>query len=120
VREVLLEGNSDIVTLDYVNKGALHPDPMPRVGPNYKKILPLERYCLNTETGRIKKGKSWIKSLGVRKCCEIDFRIIDPDLSYTDLARYDRQGRDLIRSKKIELRDFEISEFRILENSFPY
>lgn len=117
---VKLESNPNIVWLDYINKGALNPDPMPRIGPNYKSVMALNRYLLNRETGKIKKGKRWLLLKGVRKCCKIDFAVIDPQLEYKDKYGNKKYGKSLIKSKKIDLKSYHYSEFRSIYNCLPY
>ena len=116
----VIELNPNIVWLDYINKGALNPDPMPRMGPTYKNVMALNRYLLNRETGKIKKGKHWLLFNGVRKCCEIDFAIIDPQLEYKDKSGNTFSGKSLVKSKKIDLNSFHYNEFKSIYNCLPY
>ncbi|MBL6668417.1 MAG: hypothetical protein ISP69_07045 [Crocinitomicaceae bacterium] len=119
-KTVILELNPNIVWLDYINKRALNPDPMPRMGPTYKNVMALNRYLLNRETGKIKKGKHWLLFNGVRKCCEIDFAIIDPQLEYKDKSGNTFSGKSLVKSKKIDLNSFHYNEFKSIYNCLPY
>ena len=119
-KKVVLDLNQNIVALDYMNKGALNPDPMPHMGPNYQKVMALNRYQMDRKTGKIKKGKHWISLKGIRKCCEIDFAIIDPHLLYKDKAGNQFSGESLIRKRKLELSQFHYYEFKSIFESLPY
>jgi hypothetical protein len=118
-KEILLVGNPNIVTLHYINKGALNPDPMPRLSPSYSNIIPRNRYLLNTKNGEIKKGKNWLFWRGIRYCSHIDFRVVDPQKSYTARDGQTFLGKEIIQKKRLpKTVDPEI--FQSLANSLPY
>lgn len=119
-KKVVLDLNQNIVTLDYMNKGALNPEPMPRIGPRYQNVMALNRYQMDRKTGKIKKGKYWISLKGIRKCCEIDFAIIDPHLLYKDKAGKQYSGASLIKKRRLELSNFHKYEFKSIYKSLPY
>ncbi len=119
-RKIVLEPNPNIVLLNYINKGALDPNPMPILGPTYKNSVALNRYLLNRETGKIKKGKNWIRFKGVRKCCDIEFAIIDPHLPYTDNSGKVFLGESLIKQGKLESKNFQFNAFKTPYERLPY
>lgn len=119
-KKIILKGNPEIITLNYVNKGALNPDPMPHFGPLYNGILAHNRYFLNMSNGKIRRGDSWRTWRGIRKCCEIDFRVIDPQLDYKSNSGEWIRGRKLIRRRKIDVNNFSDKAFLPLLYSLPY
>lgn len=118
-KEILLVGNPKIVTLNYINKGALNPDPMPRLGPNYRNIMPENRYLLNMNNGKIKKGSAWLFWRGIRYCSHIDFRIVDPHLKYKTRDGGFVSGKELIKLRRVP-KFVDPDSFRTLANSLPY
>ncbi len=116
-KATLLETNSNIVRL-------YHPDPMPKsnmgLSAGLKQVIALDRYLLNTASGRIKLGKKWIRKYGIAKTSEMDFRVIDPHLIYTTKSGQHISGKKLIRKNKIDTASFESYEFETLQWSLPY
>lgn len=119
-KKLILSGNSHIVTLNHVNKGAMYPNEMPMIGPTYCQIMALDRYQINEETGRIRKGKSWIFWKGIRRCCDATFTIVDPHLTYVDEFGKTYTGRQLIRKRKLSKKKFNLYQFDYITNSLPY
>jgi hypothetical protein len=119
-KKLVLSGNNNIVTLNHVNKGAMYPDEMPRVGPSYCQIMALDRYQINEETGRIRKGKSWIFWKGIRRCCDATFTIVDPHLTYVDEFGKTCTGKQLIRRRKLSKKKFNLFQFDYITGSLPY
>ena len=119
-QQVMLHPNPDIVGLDYINKGAMYPDNMPHYGPMYEQVMSLSRYQLDMATGRIKKGQQWIRWKGIRKCCGMEFRIVDPHLLYTDQNGEQYSGKALIRHRKLDPGLFSTDQFQMLEDCLPY
>ncbi|RFC53895.1 hypothetical protein [Brumimicrobium aurantiacum] len=119
-KNIILKGNESIVDLYYQNKGALNPDPMPRFGPSYKNVMPLNRYLLHPKIGKIKKGKRWLFFKGVKKCAYVDFKVVDPHLNYLLKNGQKITGKQLIKNKKLDPDFIDFNQFQRLYNSLPY
>lgn len=115
-----LVGNPNLVALDYINKGALDPNPMPVWDPGYCQLLFLNRHHIDLKSGKIRTGKHWLRWKGVRKCCEMDFQIIDPHQDYKDLEGNSYSGKALIRKCRLKEEDFDVYQFHYLEDCLPY
>lgn len=123
-KAILLEPNDNIVRLFWINKGALNPNPMPNanmgLSTGLRQVFALDRYLLNIESGKIKLGKKWLRKYGIVKTSEMQFRVIDPHLSYTALSGEKIFGKTLIKSKGIDIHAFDSIEFKTLQWSLPY
>ncbi len=121
---ITLQANPNVVRLYVVHKGALHPDPMPNanigLATGLRKVIALDRYLLYPTSGKIYSGKKWLKKYGIARIAEIDIRIIDPHLYYTEKSGKKIPGKVLIRAKKIDFQCFESEEFSTLQWSLPY
>lgn len=120
-KEIILKSNDQLVLLDYVNKHALNPDPLPRYGPSYCKLMALNRWHVDLESGKILKGSQWIIRKGIRKCCALNLAIVHPDRWYNTAEGDQIRGSELIRKRKINIQLFnELRQFRKLGMEWPY
>ncbi len=124
-RTIILKPNPNIVCLYRINEGALNPNPMPNsnwgLATGLRQVIALDRYLVDTESGRIELGKKWIRKRGIAKTAEMHFRVIDPHLTYITKSGRQVPGKDLIRKKEVDTDSFETDlEFETLQWSLPY
>lgn len=123
-KEIMLKTNPNLVRLYWINKGALNPDPMPSsvgLATGLRQVIALDRNLLDTETGKIELGKNWLRKRGIANTAEMDFRVIDPHLTYSTKSGTQILGKELIKKKKIDINDFNIgTEFKTIQWSLPY
>jgi hypothetical protein len=114
----LLEANTDLVLLKYIQAGG-NPDPLYQtIGP--PPVLSLRRYLLHPKTGQIKTGKQWINKLGEMDCSFIDFRVVDPKQQYFNNYQLPIAGEKLIKIKRLDVNYYELKQFKSLWEAFPY
>lgn len=120
-KEIILKSNEELVLLDYVNKHALDPDPLPHYGPSYCKLMALNRWQVDLESGKILRGSQWIIRKGIRKCCALNLAIIHPDRWYKTAEGDQIKGSELIKRRRLEMQLFnDLKQFRKLGNEWPY
>jgi hypothetical protein len=111
-RQIQLQSNARIVGLFNHKQGSKSGEPC--------KIIALNRYFVNLGNGIIKNGYSWIKELGIEKCCESDLRIVDPWVVYTSVNSIKTSGTEFIKQKKIALNNYNPQQFLPIETALPY
>ncbi len=119
-QKILLEYNPDIVVLAWEESSAPRPDPVLQLGNKFRKHIALKRYYLNTEDGKIKTGKKYLKKFGSMKMASTDLRIVDPQKVYRHKTEGSVQGAQLIKQSKLELEQFNLGDFQPFEDSLPY
>jgi hypothetical protein len=118
-KTILLEKNPNYIALNYQNVAPLKY-PMPQRGPTYKGTLVLNQYQINLTTGKIRKGWFWLRFRGIRKCCDIEFGIVDPHIIYENNSGKKYSGRKLIKKRSISPDKFDLYQFQDWQESLPY
>jgi hypothetical protein len=115
---VVLKNDPRIVTLLYRSRHALHPDPMPHLGPDcgYTMVLAKHRYYYSRKYKKIRKGKQWINRKGIEHTIDAGLILIDPAAYYRDRKQQSYTGRELIGNPKLLERQISFKE----EQNTPY
>lgn len=118
----LLQNNEAIVFMFYINKNAMIPNEMPKMGCQYDRTLCLTRFYLNADTGRILKGQQWLNRKGIRRLCEarIPLYPIDPQQIIKDDNGNIFLAKALIKKRKIDLSKYTKGQLYGLSSYYPY
>lgn len=90
---------------------------------SYSGVITLDRYYLSLRTGRIATGQKWINRKGIRKVVQKgdQYVLVSPSMKYMDKNYNPYSGAELIKTRGINLKKFDLPQFRKTDKeNIPY
>jgi hypothetical protein len=122
-RKLTLFNDTNTVKLSYGVRSSFDHLGMPLLGMTYSCVILLERYYVSLKKGRIATGKKWIDRKGVKKIVKNadHYILVSPSVEYEDKRNHSYLGTELIKARKIRLKNFHMDEFnRVEKENYPY
>jgi hypothetical protein len=122
-RKLTLLNDTNTVLISHGTRESQDAFGMPIHGFGYANVISLDRFYVNLKTGRIATGQKWINRKGIPKINErIDqFILVVPSIKYEDKNGHEYAGSDLIKAQKINLKKFNLTDFKTADKeNYPY
>lgn len=122
-KKVILFNDTNTVSLSHGTRPRTDPFGQPILGSSFSTVISLDRYYVNLKTGRIATGQRWVDRKGPQKMVRNSeqFLLIVPSVKYVDKNNNEYLGSELIRSRRVKLRRFNLQDFKAVDmENIPY